>query len=401
MKSVAIIGAGAAGCFCAISSKRRHPDWNIEVLEAGSVPMAKLALTGGGRCNITNTFEHVRSLKEVYPRGSSLMKRLLKEFSQNDLLAWFGNEGIRFTAQEDGCVFPCSQDAMQIVGCLFSLMDRDGVRLRCGTRVTGIVPEGEQFRLHLQSGKELCYDKVALCIGGSSSAFLEKMLPDGIEIVRTVPSLFTFRTGDDGLKGLMGTVVKAARLTIPGSGFGSEGILLITDWGLSGPAALKLSSYAARYLYEHQYRSSLVINWTAESEIRIREQLSNIGAQNSRKHVSSVGLPNLTSRLWAYLCAKAGLKTDLKWSELQGKPLNRLVSTLIADECAITGRASFKEEFVTCGGVALGEVSPQTLESRKYPGLFFAGEVLDIDAVTGGFNLQAAWSTAHAISEHL
>lgn len=363
--------------------------------------MTKLALTGGGRCNITNTFEHVRSLKEVYPRGSSLMKRLLKEFSQNDLLAWFGNEGIRFTAQEDGCVFPCSQDAMQIVGCLFSLMDRDGVRLRCGTRVTGIVPDGEQFRLHLQSGKELCYDKVALCIGGSSSAFLEKMLPDGIEIVRTVPSLFTFRTGDDGLKGLMGTVVKAVRLTIPGSGFGSEGILLITDWGLSGPAALKLSSYAARYLYEHQYRSSLVINWTAESEIRIREQLSNIGAQNSRKHVSSVGLPNLTSRLWAYLCAKAGLKTDLKWSELQGKPLNRLVSTLIADECAITGRASFKEEFVTCGGVALGEVSPQTLESRKYPGLFFAGEVLDIDAVTGGFNLQAAWSTAHAISEHL
>lgn len=401
MRSVAILGAGAAGCFCAVSVKRRHPDWSVTVLEAGAAPMAKLSLTGGGRCNITNTFEHVRSIKEVYPRGGSLMKRLLKEFSQDDLLAWFGKEGIRFTAQEDGCVFPCSQDAMQIVNCLRTLMREEGVQCKCGMRVTGIAPEEGTFRVMIQNGAELTFDKVVLCIGGSNSDFLRKLLPEDIEITNTVPSLFTFRIQNEDLKTLMGTVVPNVRLNIPGSKFCSEGTLLVTDWGLSGPAALKLSSHAARYLYEHQYKAPLTINWGGTGEERIREELGRIAKDNPRKHISSIGLSHLTSRLWAHLCGKAGIKTESRWQDLGGKPLNKLISTITADEEAITGRAAFKEEFVTCGGVALSEVNPATLESKRYPGLHFAGEVLDIDAVTGGFNLQAAWSTAHVISEHL
>lgn len=401
MKTIAVIGAGAAGCFCAIRIRRRHPDYRVTVLEAGSRPMAKLAVTGGGRCNITNTFGHIRDVREAYPRGHSLLRRLLKAFSPDDLLAWFGAEGIAFTVQEDGCVFPRSQDAMQIVGCLERLMRREGVGLRCNTRITGIAPLADgTFALRGKGGEEI-FDAVVLCAGGSSSDFLRKLLPSDMEIVPTVPSLFTFRTGDEALKSLTGTVVDNARLSITGSGLSAEGILLVTDWGLSGPAALKLSSYAARYLYERQYRAPLCINWSGVSEEELRAELAMTGRANPKKLVSSAGLPRLSARLWKHLCARAGIPAEQRWAEIGKKNLNRLCATLCADSGEITGRARFKEEFVTCGGVALGEVSPASLESRKHPGLFFAGEVLDIDAVTGGFNLQAAWSTAYAVSESI
>lgn len=402
MKSTAIIGAGASGCFTSILLHRRHPDWKITVLEAAKRPMAKLAVTGGGRCNITNSFEHVRSLKDVYPRGTNLMKRLLKSFSANDLLAWFENEGIRFTTQEDGCVFPCSQDAMQIVRCLERLMSESGVKLSCSTRVLKITDLGDhRHRLTFADGREEDFDNVILSSGGTSADFLRSMLPQDIEITPTVPSLFTFRTGDDALKSLMGIVVEHTRLSIPGSGISSEGILLVTDWGLSGPAALKLSSYAARFLNEKQYRAPLCINWAGCTENEVHEEIALLAEANSKKLVVNACLSRLSTRLWKHLCQKSGISGESRWADLGKKATNKLCSTLCADNEDIVGRVNFKEEFVTCGGVALSEINSADMECKKHNGLYFTGEVLDIDAVTGGFNLQAAWSTAFAVAAGL
>ncbi len=402
MKSVAIIGAGASGCFASIQIKRQHPDWRVEIFEAGKRPMAKLSVTGGGRCNITNSFENVRSLKDVYPRGANIMKRLLKVFSQKDLLEWFENEGIQFTTQADGCVFPCSQDAMEIVRCLERLMKEENIILHCSSKVLNIIENSNiGFRLRINDGNTKDFDKVILSCGGTSSDVLKSMLPQNIEVTQTVPSLFTFRTGDIALKNLMGIVVDNARLSIPGSGISSEGILLITDWGLSGPAALKLSSYAALFLHEKQYHAPLCINWAGCTENEIRDELAELSDLNAKRIVYNANLTRLSTRLWKHLCTKAGIAQDQRWMDISKKALNRLCATLCSDNEEIIGRVHFKDEFVTCGGVALSEINPANMESKKHPNLYFTGEALNIDAITGGFNLQAAWSTAYNATERI
>lgn len=419
MKRIAVIGGGAAGCFCAVEMKRRLPEADVTVYEAGRRPMAKLAVTGGGRCNITNTFEGVGSLAKVYPRGDKFMKRALKRFGPDGLLRWFEAEGVRFVAQPDGCVFPESQDAMQIVRTLEGLMRRSGVKVVCGRRCIRIVPytavcqscdtrgdapaaagsgAGERFVLEFSDGCRETADKVVLTAGGSSSVFLRTLLPDTVEIVPTVPSLFTFRIADEGLRTLMGTVVDSVSLSIAGTAFRSEGTLLITDWGLSGPATLKLSSYAARYLSEHEYSAPLLVNWTGMTESGAREWISEAALSNPRRQLGGIHPSGLTARLWEHLLRRAGLKSEARWSDLAGRAVNRLAAVMTADQYRIIGRAAFKEEFVTCGGVSLSSVDLGTLECRSVPGLYCAGEVLDIDAVTGGFNLQAAWSCAYLVA---
>ena len=418
MRRIAVIGGGAAGCFCAGEMKRRLPEAEVTVYEAGRRPMAKLAVTGGGRCNITNTFEGVGSLAKVYPRGDKFMKRALKRFGPDGLLRWFEAEGVRFVAQPDGCVFPESQDAMQIVRTLEKLMRRSGVRLVCGRRCVRIAPvsaclsdespesvhgsaapvSAGGFVLEFSDSSRETADKVVLTAGGSSSAFLRTLLPDTVEIVPTVPSLFTFRIADEELRTLMGTVVDSVSLSIAGTVFRSEGTLLITDWGLSGPATLKLSSYAARYLSEHEYSAPLLVNWTGMTESGAREWISEAALSNPRRQLGGIHPSGLTARLWEHLLRRAGLKSETRWSDLAGRAVNRLAAVMTADQYRIIGRAAFKEEFVTCGGVSLSSVDLNTLECRSVPGLYFAGEVLDIDAITGGFNLQAAWSCGYVVA---
>ena len=418
MMRIAVIGGGAAGCFCAVEMKRRLPEADVTVYEAGRRPMAKLAVTGGGRCNITNTFEGVGSLAKVYPRGDKFMKRALKRFGPDGLLRWFEAEGVRFVAQPDGCVFPESQDAIQIVRTLEKLMRRSGVRLVCGRRCVRIVPvsaclseespesahgsaapvSAGGFVLEFSDGCRETADKVVLTAGGSSSVFLRTLLPDTVEIVPTVPSLFTFRIADEGLRTLMGTVIDNATMSIAGTAFRSEGALLITDWGVSGPATLKLSSYAARYLAEREYSAPLLVNWTGLTETEAREWLCRTESAGPRRRLGSSHPSGLTGRLWEHLISRAGLRPEMRWPELGPKGRNRLAAVMTADQYRICGRAAFKEEFVTCGGVSLSSVDLGTLECRSVPGLYCAGEVLDIDAVTGGFNLQAAWSCAYLVA---
>ena len=404
---VAIIGGGAAGCFCAIGLKRRLPDADVILFESGPKLLAKVAVTGGGRCNLTNSFRDVAltgqepgklRLAEVYPRGEQLMRRALRVLSPADTQRWFEAEGVRLTTQEDQCVFPVSQDAMQIVRTLERGLREAGVRVRLNAPVARIVALAEGgFRLLLPA-PGLCFDRVVVTVGGSSQQKLQRLLPEGVEVTPCVPSLFTLKIPDDGLRALMGTVVAQAGLGLAGTKFRAAGTLLLTDWGISGPATLRLSSYAARHLAECGYAGTLLINWLDAPEARAREWIAATAASNPRKLAAGTPPDGLTARLWQHLLRRAALREDLRWAELGSKGAARLAAVLTADGYPVAGRARFKEEFVTCGGVALGGLSPGTLESKRYPGLHFAGEALDVDAVTGGFNLQAAWSTAATVA---
>ena len=405
MKKVAVIGAGAAGCFCAAELRRLRPEIRVDVYEAGPKPLAKVAVTGGGRCNLTNSFEGIRNLAEAYPRGDRLMKRLLRVFSQEDAWRWFESAGVPLVLQDDHCVFPRSQDAMDIVLALRRGMQ--GANLLLKTPVHSIQPpdqvDGDDTvipglpRNLLVDGEP--YDAVVVTTGGAPKG-LPMLEGLDLEWVPTVPSLFTFTVRDEGLRSLMGLVVDAS-VSIPGTPFKADGPLLITDWGLSGPAVLKLSSYAARHLHDVGYQAPLSVNWLALNEAEARERLQETAAANPRKQVSNTPLAGLQSRLWSLLTQRAGLRPDIRWAELGSKGLNRLVATLTQDAFQIAGKTKFREEFVTCGGVALGNLDPATLESKRHPGLYFAGEVLDIDAITGGFNLQAAWTTGAVVARSI
>lgn len=423
---IAIIGAGAAGCFCAINVKRMLQDAVVEVFEANQKPLAKVAITGGGRCNLTNTFRDVKSLQHTYPRGHKLMKRLFHQLDQQQLMAWFEQEGVKLTVQEDQCVFPASQDAMEIVNTLVLAMKREGVILHCGQRVIEIneEPSGsrDRYLIRCSTGSGTCpstrlssnvYDAVVVTTGGSPKASgLDFLAPLHLELESPVPSLFTFKI-DDPITELMGVVVEETVTTLAGTKMKAEGPLLITHWGMSGPAILKLSSQAARHLAESNYKAQLNVNWlNGQNEDSVREQLETLMADNPQKQIGSVHLTTdhklktgatspLTSRLWNYLLQKSSIAPERRCAEVGRKQINKLASVLTCDTYALAGQSRFKEEFVTCGGVALSNVDPNTLQCRQHPGLYFAGEVLDVDAITGGFNLQAAWTMGFVVAQNL
>lgn len=409
---ITIIGAGAAGCFCAIHLKRMMPTAQVEVLEASSRPLAKVAITGGGRCNLTNTFASVKSLQQVYPRGHKLMKRLFHTFDHAQLMAWFEGEGVRLTVQQDQCVFPASQDAMQIVQTLVTGMHRAGVTLSCSQRVLSVEPQGRQYCITTASRRMLS-DAVVVTTGGSPKASgLDFLQPLALTLEQPVPSLFTFNIHSP-ITELMGVVVEETMVSLAGTKLKAEGALLITHWGMSGPAILKLSSQAARLLSEQQYRAQLNVNWLGgRNEERVRQELEQLIASNQQKQIGSLRLATdhelksgasspLTSRLWHYLLGVSGIPVERRCAEVGHKQLNRLVSVLTNDTYQIEGQSRFKEEFVTCGGVALSNIDTSTLECREHPGLYLAGEVLDVDAVTGGFNLQAAWTMGYCVAQAL
>ncbi len=399
---IAIIGAGAAGCFAAIELKRRCREAEVTVYESGTRPLAKVAITGGGRCNLTNTFAAVRSLAAVYPRGERLMKRLLRTFDAAATVQWFEREGVRFTTQPDECIFPRSQDAMEVVRTLTRAMDRCGVVLRCSRRVTGVARADDgTFRLNFMQGDPAEADYLLVTTGGapkaSGLAWLEAL---GVERVPPVPSLFSFCVDDASLCALTGTVVEGTTVALPGTKLRAEGALLITHRGVSGPAILKLSSYAARLLAEQDYRARLSIGWLGDAATAT-DFITEAMAQQGRKLVTSHYPRALNARLWAHLLQRAGIADTRRWGELSRKEVNRLIETLTNDLYAIAGRNPSREEFVTCGGVALSNVDANTLECRTCPRLYFAGEVLDVDAITGGFNLQAAWTTGMVAARSL
>ena len=392
-KRTAIVGGGAAGFFLAINLKEMCPEMQVTIFEKSKKVLAKVEVSGGGRCNCTNSFEAVTDLSQVYPRGHRLLKRLFKTFDYRDAYEWFERHGVRLVTQEDNCVFPMSQDSHTIINLFLAEAKRHGVEIKTQCKIESLEQLAE-------------YDFKVITTGGMPKGIVPNqttpspslLFKEG-SIVSPVPSLFTFSIEDEGLRALMGTVVEDATASIPGTKLKATGPLLITHWGMSGPAILKLSSYAARDLYEHNYQMPLAVNWTSCKETEIQQELREIIANHPQKQIASIRPFNLPSRLWDYLVNKTlGERAQNRWQNLNQKELNRLTNALCNDQYQIAGRAAFKDEFVTCGGIDLASVNQNTLESKTLPQLYFAGEVLDVDGITGGFNFQAAWTTAYCVS---
>ena len=393
---IAIIGGGAAGFMAAITAQKTDPASKVTIFERAQKVLAKVEITGGGRCNVTNSFATITDMKQAYPRGDKLMKRLMKTFSYEDTYKWFEKHGVPLVTQEDECVFPKAQDAHAVIDCLVHQVRELGITVCCKHRLTDICQkEDGSFELMFENASHRNFHRVIVTTGGSPHARgLDYLARLGHKIEQPVPSLFTFNITDRSFCNLMGTVAAPVATAIPGTKMRAEGALLVTHWGMSGPAVLKLSSYAARWLAEHDYKSPLAVNWTGRrTRQEVEEELLQLQTINPRKQLGTQHPFGLPSRLWLYILNKLGLNTAKPWGEIGRKTLNRLVETLVNDQYTITGKGSFREEFVTCGGVSLQSVNVKTLESKVCPGLFFAGEVLDIDAITGGFNLQAAWTT--------
>lgn len=401
---IAIIGGGAAGFFCAIWLKNNMPDADVTIYEAGTKPLAKVAVTGGGRCNLTNSFKNISNLKIAYPRGEQAIKRAFNLFSPRDTFHYFEKVlGVKLVTQSDECVFPASQRAMEIVNTLIETALQKGAVIKTKHNATEVRhnEDAQNYTIVFSNGESATSDCVVVTTGGApKDEYLKFLKHFDLEIVPPTPSLFSFNLKESlpenkeaALSELQGIVVENATLSIPGTKFKAKDILLITHSGISGPATLKLSSYASRYLAENDYNAPLLIRWIEQNEID--EFISHNKASSSDKQIQNTHPQQIPSRLWEYILHKAGIRKDIVWKEIKSKGLEKLSQALLNDSYTIVSRGEYKEEFVTCGGVALSNVNLNTLESKKYKGLYFAGEVLDIDAITGGFNLQAAWSCAY------
>jgi len=394
---IAIIGGGAAGFFSAIQVKENFPDSDVTIFEKTTKVLSKVKISGGGRCNLTNGCTDIEELAQAYPRGKRFLKRAFYTFNTKDAYEWFENKGIPLVIQDDNCVFPKSQNSQTIIDLFLEESKRLQISIEFEKEVIKLENENSQLSLFFKSTENhQIFDKVIVTTGGSPKrknlSWLENL---GHHIESPVPSLFTFNMPKEKITNLMGLVVQNAIVSIQGSKFLSKGPLLITHWGMSGPAIIVLSSYAARLLSEKDYLFKIHVNWINEKNYQnILLALERIVAQFSNKMIKSIKAYSLPERLWLYLLEKAEISPDKKWKELGNKGINRLIQVLSNDIYIINGKTTFKEEFVTCGGISLKSINQKTLESKEVPNLYFAGEVLDIDGITGGFNFQAAWTTA-------
>lgn len=402
---IAIIGGGAAGYFAAINIKEMIAHAEVTILEGADKSLAKVAISGGGRCNLTNTFAEIKTLDKAYPRGANLIKRAFKIFDNKATQEWFERGGVELTTQPDQCIFPKSQSSQEIIDTFIGLANGYNVEIKHSHRVESIEHCDGGYAVSFSDKKLLnrWFDIVIVTIGGTTSISGFKMLDSlNLNIEPPVPSLFTFNIPNDPITQLMGTVVDPAQISLRGSKLSASGALLITHWGMSGPAVLKLSSYGARILNESDYNAVISVNWANDkSSDRVLIALQKLISENSGKLVTSAKPLNLPSRIWMMLLIKAGISHERRFAEIGSKGLNRLVNIITNDEYKISGQSRFREEFVTCGGVALSNINLATLECKEHPNLYFAGEVLDIDAVTGGFNLQAAWSTGYVVAKSI
>jgi predicted Rossmann fold flavoprotein len=390
-----IIGGGAAGFFCAINAAEMNPAAKILILEKSSRVLSKVKVSGGGRCNVTHNCFNPFILADHYPRGSKALKQLFKIFQANDMVNWLEKKGVSIKAEDDGRMFPTSDDSQTIIDCFLRLAVAFKVKISLGSAVTHVTKEGSFFKVQVNTTiHEGRY--VLVATGGSPNrqayGWLESI---GHVIVPPIPSLFTFNDADKGFVDLMGVSCASAAVRIEGTKFAQRGPVLLTHWGLSGPAVIKLSAWAAEHLHKVQYSFVIQVNWTEfEKEDDIRVRLMKQKELHPTKKISAASLFGLPQRLWDKLLALAGVEEHWLWGETPNKNLNKLLENLYRCRFTIKGKTTFKEEFVTCGGVDLNQVDLATMESKVLPGLYFAGEVLNIDGETGGFNFQAAWTTA-------
>lgn len=397
----AVIGGGAAGFFASIRLRELRPDVEVHLFEKSAQVLAKVKVSGGGRCNVTHACFNARELIRNYPRGNPELIGAFTRFGPAQTVEWFGDRGVDLKTEEDGRMFPVTDSSQTIIDLFLQEAHRTGVSVhrKTGLRSIHRATEGKWVMAFDDESRQE-FDAVLIATGSSETVWKSlKFL--GLEIHEPVPSLFTFHVRDKELQSLMGLSIAHVRLTIPQTGFESEGPLLFTHWGLSGPAVLKLSSFASKELHERMYRFPLKIDFLPDrKEGGVEEELRNFRTMHSRKQViNATPFDEIPKRCWNYLLHLAGIQTDKNWADIGNKPLSELVRVMKKLELAVNGKSTFKEEFVTCGGVSLDEIDTRTFQAKRFPGLFFAGEVLDVDAVTGGFNFQHAWTSGWLAAE--
>ncbi|MGP1385222.1 MAG: NAD(P)/FAD-dependent oxidoreductase [Thainema sp.] len=397
---VGIIGGGAAGFFGAIACAEMYPEATVTLFEAGQRPLAKVLISGGGRCNVTHACFEPAALVQNYPRGGKALRGALTRFQPRNTVQWFERRGVRLKVEADGRMFPVTDDSATIANCLTQAAMQAGVKLRTQAAVAAIERNGDDFLLRLRSGQVVTCDRILIATGSNPRGyqFAQSL---GHTIQPPVPSLFTFNIADPKLRELAGIAIEPVevKLSIPSQKskqkpLQQSGAVLITHWGLSGPAILKLSAWGARVLHDQRYQAQLSVNWLPEQNPeQLRQVLIEAKVQMAKRAIANYCPVDLPRRFWRYILSRAEIDPQQNWAEQSKKAINRLVQELSQGQFQIQGKGVFKDEFVTCGGVSLKEVDFKTMQSRLCPGLYFAGEVLDIDGVTGGFNFQSAWTT--------
>ena len=392
---VVVIGGGAAGIFAAIHCAQLNPQLEVTVLEAGGQLLSKVKISGGGRCNVTHNCFQPAELVQYYPRGGKALRGAFTRFQPQDTVTWFATRGVKLKIEADGRMFPVTDDSQTIIDCLLNSAIAAGVKLTTNSIVKTVKKIDNRFQIELKNGSLQQSDRLLIATGSNPSGygFAQDL---GHQIQTPVPSLFTFTISDRRLQGLAGLSVTQATLTLNSgkTNLRQTGPILITHWGVSGPAVLKLSSWGARILFEANYQMPLIINWLpSEHPDSIREKLLKLKTTIGKKQVNSFCPFDLPKRLWQRFLEVIDIPEKTTWSELSKPAIGQLSQELTQGRLQIKGKGVFKEEFVTCGGVTLKEVDFKTMESKTCPGLYFAGEVLDIDGVTGGFNFQSAWTT--------
>lgn len=394
-KKLVVIGGGAAGFFCAVNAAQMNSSLDIVLLEKTNKLLSKVRISGGGRCNVTHALFDITEMSSRYPRGQHFVRKAFHSFFTTDTIEWFKKRGVKLKTENDGRMFPVSDSSQSIINCLLNEVNIYGITLRMNAGVKRIQSEEEQWKIIMENGQELKADYVCIATGGYPKPGMFQWLKDlGHTIADPVPSLFTFNLPGHPITSLMGISVDKAKVKIEGRKLAEEGPVLITHWGLSGPAVLRLSAWGARELEVAHYQFRVHVNWLPGSnEKALKENFKELRISSPSKKLFNLNFTMLPQRLWEFLLSQSGISEETRLADLKSKSENLLIRNLVDYVIDVNGKTTFKEEFVTAGGVQLSEVDPATMMSRKHPNLFFAGEVLDVDGITGGFNFQHAWTS--------
>lgn len=402
-KKLIVIGGGAAGFFCAVNAARMHSGLSVTLLEKSNKLLSKVKVSGGGRCNVTHALFDITEMSKRYPRGQNFVKKSFHQFFTTDTIKWFEQRGVQLKTEKDGRMFPVTDSSQTIINCLMNEANSYGVDIILNAEVKKIVHSDSLFHLELAGKEKVIADFVCIASGGYPKATMFQWLLNlGHTVAEPVPSLFTFNlsSGKPGIQKhpiteLMGVSVEHVRVKIEGSKLVEEGPILITHWGLSGPAILKLSAWGARELASFNYHFKAHVNWLPQyNEQSLKSLMQEQRNSHAGKKIYNQNFPQLPNRLWEFLLGQSGVTPELRFADLPAKIENILIRNLVDYTVEVKGKTTFKEEFVTAGGINLGEVDANTMMSRKIPNLFFVGEVLDVDGITGGFNFQHAWTSA-------
>jgi len=395
-KTLVVVGGGAAGFFCAINAARLRPELKVILLEKTNKLLSKVRVSGGGRCNVTHACFDIRELSTRYPRGTHFVRKAFHRFFTENTIEWFAERDVQLKTESDGRMFPVTDNSQTIVECLLREASRYNVDIRMQTTVEKLqLTEANQFQLHTDKNQLLTADYVCIACGGyPKSSMFDWLRATGHTIEEPVPSLFTLNVPNHPITALMGVSVPEARVRIAGSKLEQTGPVLITHWGFSGPAVLRTSAWGARDLQKMNYHFTCQINWLGDKqEPLLREEFQLYRHERAAQKIINKNPWQLPQRLWEFMLQQCEIAQDTRWADLPAKAQNKLIKELVNSEFNVTGKTTFKEEFVTAGGIKLSEIDPQTMMSRKLPHLFFAGEIMDVDGITGGFNFQHAWTS--------